>query len=42
VVEVLSPGTVRRDRGEKLALYAQSAVGEYWILDYAERQIESW
>ena len=40
MVEVLSPGTVRRDRGEKLALYAQSEVREYWILDYAERQIE--
>jgi Uma2 family endonuclease len=40
VVEVLSPGTARRDRGEKLRLYAESGVREYWIVDPAERQIE--
>ncbi len=40
LIEVLSPGTARRDRGEKLALYAETGVGEYWIVDPAERQIE--
>ncbi len=40
IVEVLSPGTARRDRGEKLSLYAQSGVREYWIVDPQERQIE--
>ncbi len=40
LVEVLSPGSVRRDRGEKLGLYAQSGVREYWIVDPGERQIE--
>lgn len=40
LVEVLSPGTARRDRGEKLRLYAESGVREYWIVDPAERQIE--
>ena len=40
LVEVLSPGTVRRDRGEKLVLYAQSGVREYWIVDPQARQIE--
>ncbi len=46
VIEVLSPATSRRDRGEKLALYAESAVGgergvrEYWIVDPEARQIE--
>jgi Uma2 family endonuclease len=40
VVEVLSPGTARRDRGEKLRLYAEAGVREYWILDPPERQIE--
>ncbi len=40
LVEVLSPGTVRKDRGEKLRLYAESGVREYWIIDPLERQIE--
>jgi Uma2 family endonuclease len=40
VVEVLSPGTARRDRGEKLKLYAESGVEEYWLVDLATRQIE--
>jgi Uma2 family endonuclease len=40
LVEVLSPGTARRDRGEKLALYAESGIREYWIVDPVERQIE--
>src|SRR5262249_28691081 len=40
VVEVLSPGTARRDRGDKLALYARSRLPEYWTADPAERQIE--
>lgn len=40
VVEVLSPRTARRDRGEKLRLYAEAGVREYWIVDPPERQIE--
>jgi len=40
LVEVLSPGTARRDRGEKLLLYAEAGVREYWIVDPRERQIE--
>jgi Uma2 family endonuclease len=40
LVEVLSPGTARRDRSEKLRLYAESGVDEYWVVDAAERQIE--
>jgi Uma2 family endonuclease len=40
VIEVLSPGTVRRDRMQKLRLYARSGVREYWLADPIERQIE--
>lgn len=40
VVEVLSPGSVRRDRGEKLRLYAAAGVPEYWIVDPVARQID--
>ncbi|HVT57492.1 MAG TPA: Uma2 family endonuclease [Thermoanaerobaculia bacterium] len=40
LVEVLSPGSVRRDRGEKLSLYAQSGIREYWLVDPEARQIE--
>lgn len=40
VVEVLSPGSAWRDRGEKLKLYAEARVREYWIADPVEKQIE--
>lgn len=40
LVEVISPGTARRDRLDKLRLYAESGVREYWIVDPEERQIE--
>ncbi len=40
LVEVLSPGSSRRDRGEKLSLYAQTGIREYWIVDPETRLIE--
>lgn len=40
VIEILSPSTGRRDRGEKLSLYAQLGVVEYWIVDPATRHVE--
>lgn len=40
VVEVISPATIRRDRNEKLALYARSGIREYWLAEAAGRQIE--
>lgn len=39
-VEILSPGTARRDRGVKLKLFADHGVREYWIVDPGARQVE--
>jgi Uma2 family endonuclease len=41
-VEVVSPGTARRDRGIKQRLYAEMGVGEYWVLDVGKRSVERW
>jgi Uma2 family endonuclease len=41
-VEVLSPGTARRDRGVKRLLYQREGVAEYWIVDVDARLIERW
>ena len=40
VVEIVSPGSIRRDRYEKQALYARFGVKEYWILDHKNRALE--
>ena len=40
VIEVLSGSTARRDRGEKMRLYASSGVSEYWLVDPLARQVE--
>lgn len=39
IVEVTSPSSARLDRDEKLRLYAEAGVREYWIVDPAARQI---
>jgi len=39
VVEILSPGTRRRDLGLKRAVYDREGVGEYWIVDPAAQTI---
>jgi Uma2 family endonuclease len=39
-VEVISPGSWKRDRVEKKALYEQVGIGEYWIVDSESRSIE--
>ena len=40
VVEILSPGTRRRDEGLKRRLYERMEVAEYWIVDPATKTIK--
>jgi len=42
VVEVLSPSTARTDRGRKRALYQETGVREYWIVDAEQNRVEIW
>ncbi len=39
-IEIISPGTARVDRGEKLAEYEAGGVREYWILDPATQEAD--
>jgi Uma2 family endonuclease len=39
VVEVLSPGTARYDKGVKKSIYARTGVVELWFIDPALREI---
>ena len=39
VVEILSPGTRRRDKGRKRAVYDREGVREYWIVDPEARSV---
>jgi Uma2 family endonuclease len=40
LIEILTPHNSRRDRVDKLDLYAQYGVAEYWIVDPNERQFD--
>jgi len=40
LIEILSESNVRRDRIDKLNLYAEYGVAEYWIVDPDERQFD--
>lgn len=40
VVELISPSSVRRDRHQKMDLYARFGVKEYWIGDPANKSLE--
>ena len=42
VVEVLSPSTARTDRGRKRALYQETGVREYWVVDAERNLVEIW
>ncbi len=42
VVEVLSPGTAKYDRGPKKNAYERCGVREYWIVDPANRWVEQY
>lgn len=40
IFEIISPGSVRRDRVDKKALYEQFGVKEYWLIDSANKTVE--
>lgn len=40
VMEVLSPSTEEYDRTEKMDIYRQQEIDEYWIVDWRERKVE--
>ena len=42
VVEVISAGTAKTDRGIKFETYQQAAVREYWIVEPEENFVEVW
>lgn len=42
VVEVLSPGTMKRDKGYKKIAYEKAGVKEYWIVDTNNKSVEQY
>ena len=40
VMEVLSPSTENYDRTEKMQLYCQQEIEEYWIVDWRKKTVE--
>jgi Uma2 family endonuclease len=42
VAEVLSPGTARRDKKQKFALYEKHGTREYWLIDPVAQYVEVW
>ena len=40
VIEIVSPESIGRDRGEKFAEYEQGGVREYWIIDPMRKQAD--
>ena len=39
VAEVLSPSTMKRDKGDKKTAYEQAGVREYWIVDPIKQRV---
>ena len=42
VVEILSPGTAKRDRTIKQKLYQRQGVAQYWIVDADAESVDVW
>lgn len=42
VIEVVSLGSVKRDKAVKFALYEEAGVREYWMADLATAHVEVW
>ena len=42
VIEILSPGTAKRDKTDKFKLYEKHGTREYWLVDPEYNQIEVW
>lgn len=40
LVEILSPGSIKRDRIEKMELYERFGVPEFWLIDPNNRSVE--
>lgn len=40
LVEIISPSSIKTDRGKKFRLYERMNVAEYWIVDINNRSIE--
>jgi Uma2 family endonuclease len=40
IVEIVSPESIGRDRGEKFVEYEAAGVGEYWLIDPLRKQAE--
>ncbi len=40
IVEIVSPGNIKRDRVEKMELYERFAVREFWLIDPKNRTVE--
>jgi Uma2 family endonuclease len=40
VVEIISPSSMKRDRGDKMKLYERCGIGEDWIVDARTRSVE--